>query len=502
MAFPQLPLGGLRRLGGGRLMDAAVPLGFGLALLFLVPWRTAYRLGMDEGFELMKALLVSQGHRLYGAFWNDQPPLHTELLALLFRLFGPSAGVGRVLSVGCAAGLVAALYHLARRGSNRLAGVLAVALLASASEVLKLSVSAMLELPAFALGLVAVWAWYQWADGRGRGWLVASGLLMGCALQVKFTAGLLLPAWAVAWWIRLRSDRFERSDQTLKAAGRQPTWRGVWLWPGCAAGAFGLVVALWYGPGAWGMMAASHFSAATRASATAGGPSFRLDAMQDDAGLVFLALVGLVLQLFLRRRELWFPVVWLGTALLVHWQHRPYWPYYHLHFAIPLAWLGGAGLIEGFRCIWRRFPPAGRRGWWRPGAAWVGWSVAFAIGLSLALEKAVWELEQLRTARPAIEDARVQMLQVHGAGVRWVFTDDMRAAFWAGLPIPPELAVIPWKRLWSGQLTPEQVRAALERHRPELILLSESRRRQYGLVDYLADHYGPVAEAPDLYRRK
>jgi hypothetical protein len=128
--------------------------------------------------------------------------------------------------------------------------------------------------------------------------------------------------------------------------------------------------------------------------------------------------------------------------------------------------------------------------------------VAFAIGLSLALEKAVWELEQLRTARPAIEDARVQMLQVHGAGVRWVFTDDMRAAFWAGLPIPPELAVIPWKRLWSGQLTPEQVRAALERHRPELILLSESRRRQYGLVDYLADHYGPVAEAPDLYRRK
>jgi 4-amino-4-deoxy-L-arabinose transferase-like glycosyltransferase len=489
----------LRRLGGGRLADLAVPLGFGLALLLLVPWRTAYRLGMDEGFELMKALLVSQGHRLYGAFWNDQPPLHTELLALLFRVFGPSAGVGRLLSVGFAALLVAALYSLARRGSNRLAGVLAVALLASASEVLKLSVSAMLELPAFALALAAVWAWYQWTDDRSRGWLAASGALMGCALQVKFTAGLLLPAWAVAWWIKLGSDRLDRSPEPDR---RRLGWWEVLLWLGCAAGAFGLVVVLWYGPGAWEMMTASHFSAATRASAAAGGLSFSLDAMREDAGLVFLALPGLFLQLFLRRRELWFPVAWLGTAFLVHWQHRPYWSYYHLHFAIPLAWLGGAGLIEGFRWIWRRLPPVGGRGWWLPGAAWVAWSVVFAAGLSLALEKAAWELGRLRAARPAIEEPSVQRLQAHGVAARWVFTDDLLAAFWAGLPIPPELAVIPWKRLWSGQLTPEQVRAALERHRPELILLSDSRRREYGLEDYLTEHYQPVAEAPDLYRRK
>lgn len=499
MAFPQLPLGGLRRLGGGRAADLAVPLGFGLALLILVPWRTAYRLGGDEGFELMKALLVSRGHPLYGDFWNDQPPLHTELLALLFRVFGPSAGVGRLLSLGLAMVLVGALYGLARRGSNRLAGMLAVALLASASEFLKLSVSAMLELPAFALALAAVWAWYEWTNGRGRGWLVASGVLMGCALQMKFTAGLLLPAWAVAWWIRPRSDR---SDRPAVKGGREAGWCEVWLWLGCAAGAFGLVVALWYGPGAWEMMTASHFSAASRASATAGGLAFRLDAMREDTGLAFLALVGLVVQLFLRRRELWFPVVWLGTAFLVHWQHRPYWPYYHLHFAIPLAWLGGAGVSEGFRWIWRRLPSAGRLGWWLFGAAWVAWSVVFAAGLSLALEKAAWELGRLRAARPAIEEPSVQRLQAHGVAARWVFTDDLLAAFWAGLPIPPELAVIPWKRRWSGQLTPEQVRAALERHRPELILLSDSRRREYGLEDYLADHYQPVSEASDLYRRK
>jgi hypothetical protein len=39
---------------------------------------------------LMKARLVSLGHPLYGRFWNDQPPLHTELVTMLFRIFGPS----------------------------------------------------------------------------------------------------------------------------------------------------------------------------------------------------------------------------------------------------------------------------------------------------------------------------------------------------------------------------------------------------------------------------
>ncbi len=476
-----------------------MPLVFGLVLVGLTPWRTAFRFGMDEGFELMKALLVSRGHALYGPFWNDQPPLHTEVLALLFRLFGPLAGVGRLLSLGLAMVLVGALYGVARRGSNRLAGVLAVVLLASASQCLSLSVSAMLEVPAFALGLVAVWAWYQWAEGRGLGWLAFSGVLLGAALQVKFTAGLLLPAWAVEWWIKLRAGR---SDQSLEAGPRLAGWREILLWLGCAAGAFGLVVALWYGPGAWGMMAGSHFSAATRAAARAMGPPFHLTAMPEDAGLVYAALLGLVLQLCRRRRELWFPVLWLITALLVHWQHRPYWPYYHLHFALPLAWLGGAGMIEGFRWIWRRLPPGGQRGWWRPGLAWVGWSLACAVGLSLALEKAGWELGRLRRAHPASEEPAVHLLRKHGAGVRWVFTDNLLAAFWAGRLIPPELAVIPRKRLWSGQLTPEQVRAALERYRPELILLPVWRRQEHRLEDYLTLHYQPVAEAPDLYRRK
>ncbi len=69
-----------------------------MVLCLKAPLRTALEFGGDEGYELMKGFLVSLGHPLYREVWNDQPPLHTELLTLLFRLFGPSgdffAGTG------------------------------------------------------------------------------------------------------------------------------------------------------------------------------------------------------------------------------------------------------------------------------------------------------------------------------------------------------------------------------------------------------------------------
>ncbi len=136
-----------------RMLDWAVPIGFGIVLWMRAPLRTALEFGGDEGYELMKGFLVSLGHPLYREVWNDQPPLHTELLALLFRIFGPSAYVARLLSVGFAMALVAALYRMVTDHSGRVAGLIALALLVSSSSFVQLCVSVMIELPAMALAL-------------------------------------------------------------------------------------------------------------------------------------------------------------------------------------------------------------------------------------------------------------------------------------------------------------------------------------------------------------
>ncbi|RME94434.1 MAG: hypothetical protein D6766_05835 [Verrucomicrobia bacterium] len=502
-----------RRLGGRPKpgFDWLLALACGMALLLFTPWRAAYQLGPAEGYELMKAVLVSQGHALYGPFWNDQPPLHTELLAGLFLLFGPSVRLGRLVSIGSAMLLFAGLSALARRGSTRLAGVMAVGLLLCASESLRLSVAAMLEVPAFALGVAALWLWVQGRERGTVGWFAASGAVFGGALQVKFTAALLGPAMAVdflveRWRQRCRAGNPPHAGASETAGTRpqqDPGWQGALAWLAGATGVFGLVAWIWYQPGTWTVFWKSHFSAGTAAGATELGEVFRWSLFQDDLGLVLPGLAGLVLLAGARRREVLMPAVILFTTLLAHGLHRPVWPTYRLHFAIPLAWLGGLGLVEGFR-TWRRRRQAADSGHWAATTASVTiWSVGLSAALTLAPEKAWREWRQLRRADPAASEKTVVMLRAAAArNVRWVVTDQTLAAFWAGLPIPPELVILPAKRFWSGQITLQEVREVVVCYQPELVYLASWPEAFEEIADLLQAHYMPDSQGSCLFKRK
>jgi 4-amino-4-deoxy-L-arabinose transferase-like glycosyltransferase len=470
-----------------RVLDGAIPLGFGAVIFSVAPLRTALQFGADEGYELMKALLVSRGHALYGRFWNDQPPLHTEMVALLFRLFGPSAYVARLLSVGLAMLLVGALYRLVSVRSGRVAGLVAVGLLMAAPEFLQLSVSVMLEMPAMAAGVAAVWAWVEYCRNRRKGWLVGSGILFGCALQVKLTAAIFGPALAVDMLVMRRGLR--REERWAAAAREGLVWAGV------AAGTFGLIAILFYGRETMAVFWRSHFSAGTRQAAAGPGYGFHLITLWNDFVPVWPAAVaGLGWIGWRRRWDLLLPVALLGTALVAHEAERPYWSYYVLHFAVPLAWLGALGIVEWFRVLWRQGIPARWLAKLGVGLGVLGWSLAVSAALTM-LPPAVWsQMQGVEAAMPAQGDAMVQGLRREGAGKEWVFTEHRIEAFWAGLAVPPPLAVIPSKRIWSGQIDGGAVRAALERYRPGVILLDADEVRQFGLGDYLRRYYRAASE--------
>ena len=87
-------------------LDCVIPIAFAAALIGLAPLRTGFELSTCEGYELMKGFLFSLGYWHSDALWNDQPPLHTFMLGILFRLFGPSAYAARLLQVVFSALLV------------------------------------------------------------------------------------------------------------------------------------------------------------------------------------------------------------------------------------------------------------------------------------------------------------------------------------------------------------------------------------------------------------
>ena len=176
---------------------AAVPLGF-----FMTMFAATYRLSgthdTDEGINLMKALLVTKGYRLFRDIWSDQPPIFTLMLAGQFKAFGPSVEGGRLLVILLASVLLWSLYETVRRFEGACAAIAAAVLVIASANFIKLSCTVMIGLPAIAFGMVAVWtaveAQRASALAASRWWLMGSAVAMALAIQTKGFALTLVPA--------------------------------------------------------------------------------------------------------------------------------------------------------------------------------------------------------------------------------------------------------------------------------------------------------------------
>ena len=74
-------------------------LSYGLLLVSTIPLSSAVVFGGDEGFELMKSYLLANKYTMYAEIWSDQPPLHTAILATVFRAAGTSVLFARLVTV-------------------------------------------------------------------------------------------------------------------------------------------------------------------------------------------------------------------------------------------------------------------------------------------------------------------------------------------------------------------------------------------------------------------
>lgn len=434
-----------------------------LALVSVSSIRSAVQIGGDEHFEVSKGLLWAQGHRLYESVWNDQPPLHTILLGTLFKCFGPGIGAARGLAAFFGVLLVMACYFLVKKRCGLLAALVATVSLLTAPQVFELSVSVMLEVPAISLALWALWPLFRWLENPRQHLLITSALLLAAALQVKLTAAIVIPAMAVE--IALKSNDTAQKSRVRLILTNLSIWAGViflgWF-------AFGLVMGSRYDD-AW----TSHFSAHSTQSREAQSLAFSPNLIVRHADAFWGASAALVIA-SLRRdwRRIAFPMVLFITVMCIHLKHRPWWNYYYLHFAVPLSWLTGYALAELFRVA------CGERviGRFRPIFIRLVTLVAGSLLLSAIVAfggvRLVSAVERIRDL-PRIKDSAIIEIMTQNANqVKWVYAESTIHPFHAKLRVIPELAVMPAKRFWSGQITREQILRVLQRYQPELILFN------------------------------
>jgi len=186
------------------------------------------------------------------------------------------------------------------------------------------------------------------------------------------------------------------------------------------------------------------------------------------------------------------PMIMLLTSVAVHAVHRPWWYYYFLHIAVPLAWLCGV-LVSNMRELLVR--PSGLQ---EPTPA-LSSSIAKVVSLLIIVYLLAGmfssyhsEIIKIGTLERA-DCEEIRMLRSHADSNDIVYTKHKRYTFAAGLSVPPSLCVLAKKRYWCGAISEQSIRDELAKLRPRFVLFRKD-EADYDWQRFLDLHYQPVAD--------
>jgi Dolichyl-phosphate-mannose-protein mannosyltransferase len=506
------------------LFNLVLPIGFFLIAVWGMPITTVFQFDPnDEGIELIKAISHSAGFELYTQIYNDQPPLFTILLAGWLRILGHGIVTARLLTLSFATVLVWSFAQTLRFYLGDLAAIVGAGFLIISCNFLRLSVSVMVGLPSLALAMLAIYAltlYKQYRQHqnrhkhkqitRSRLALAASGTLLALSLQIKLFTALLLPLMLVDLIIFHRVSAPLMPGPYLSPPPRSTDWR-IWV-----DGLIWLIAltTVFIGVGvschslSYTQLVHSHFDQTVK-TAFAAADSYKVIAgfLGQDFDYGLLAIPA-ILTIWQAKRWLhWFPIAWLIAAFLLLLQHRPVWYHHYLLISLPLTWLATQGAMLGVEQLRQR--PWFQRGLWESGTT-IRTKVATigVIGslLLIPVKIAVTHLENQRVL--AQSPLRVELVQALRRDDRrsmpWLFTDCPMYAFYANLPVPPEIAVLSLIRIDANTITKAQFLEVLAKYQPEQVLLCKSLTLRHHVQDYLDRHYALVYENPigRVYRLK
>ncbi|HEU5124829.1 MAG TPA: glycosyltransferase family 39 protein [Verrucomicrobiae bacterium] len=442
----------------------------------MVPLGSSIKLGADEDFELSKTLLYIKGFNFYSQVWNDEPPLYPYLLAKALQCFSYSILSARLVTLAFSLALLAGLYWLLFYIRNLRTAVFASILLIAAPGFLELASSCMVEIPCIAPAVLA-FAFlisckryvFPWAE-------ICAGILFGLAQQMKVIAVIYLPLVVLLLWLKHRLQWRQMIISTvLLGIATLGTFVGLNLITGCS---LSLQIQQ-----AW----VSHFSGVK--SFEYGSPSDRvfdwhLLIKNWDATLPALLGCGILIWKIRLRSTAMFLPAWLILSFAIVSTHKPWWNSYYLHNVVPLCACAAVGfdaaLIWGYKRKLR------------------GVFTSFAV-LTVGIwigARAYLQVVAMNHAPQLDTSVLLAEINRYKPYTQYFFTLESVYTFHSGIPLPPELADISLKRLWSGDMTNAKMAAELERIKPGIILVANS-SQELPYQELLQNEYGLVFQDDD-----
>jgi hypothetical protein len=327
-----------------------------LALLFLAftfsyyPFREKLQFDTDEGLNLMRSMLVALGYPLYSEVSSDQPPLFTELLALLLRVTGFEVNPARTLVLLFSTLLVWSGAQLLELVSGRMVALLFLPLVIMVPQYLRLSTSVMIGVPSIALATASMLFVVLWHQQRKDLWLILSGFALAFSVLIKLFTGFFVP---IFWTGILIAEYFDHGSKGF-------SWkliRPALIWSISFAGLALLLGLALVGPENIAAITSPHISAPTVEGFQS--ESFTMNIhLRAAMPLLWLGILGAVISLYRRNWLACYPIAWAAVAYGLFSIYSPVFYHHQLLITIPLTMLAALAVGEGILSLvsLRQFP--------------------------------------------------------------------------------------------------------------------------------------------------
>jgi hypothetical protein len=187
------------------------------------------------------------------------------------------------------------------------------------------------------------------------------------------------------------------------------------------------------------------------------------------------------------------PVAWFGLTFVVFGIHKPWWSYYYIHNAVPLCWCAAIGIqaVISRINVRRSRAPA---------------MVAAACGLCMAcwmVSRVYLQISAIRSSPKIYSSLVIKEVERYKPFTNFIYTDEPAYSFHTGIPMPPSLAVLTLKRLWSGNMTNARIVEELRASEPGVLLL-KNQTAELPYSDWIASEYRLVYQdgKHNLYAHK
>ncbi|MBW4432260.1 MAG: glycosyltransferase family 39 protein [Pelatocladus maniniholoensis HA4357-MV3] len=449
------------------------------------PITQTFQFDYDEGFNLMKALLYSKGFSLYSQIWNDQPPLFTVILSNWLKLFSDSIFAARLLTLIFSAVLIWCFYQIIFRELGKFAALVGTILLFTSWLYIRLSISVMIGIPSLALAMLSIYLLKIYKQKTNNLYLILSAGCLALSLQTKLFTVFLIP---LILFDLLASDNKLQDIQK----NRIVLFKHISLWLIILGSVYSLFGVLYQQFDNQEQLIFTHLKQPQNVEVENFHNLKYLGYMiHQDYDYIFLACIGIWAIISQKKKNGLLPFSWLVTATFILLNHQPLWYHYYPLLAIPICWLAAYGVAFLYDLFFQTlhkdkgFPTINIKKRLLPFSL-----VVIFISLIIITPP------NPRGSVPKNLEL-MQMVEKYKYFTNWVFTDNPMYAFYNNLLVPPEIAVMSYKRINSGDLTFAKMLAILKKYHPEQIILTRwttQIKNDKNIMDYINANYSKTYE--------